>query len=215
MGRLYTRGGDRGYTQLPGGDGVPAQRVRKDSPELSALGGLDELNALLGLALAEAQRINHMRIGDSLRNVQEELLRVGAVLAAVESGAPPTLELEAQTIRKMEREIDEVCADLPALKHFILPGGFELAARLHVARAVCRRTERAAVATLGPPPATPETPADEAGAATPPHRPSHPPEPKAAGEMILTYLNRLSDLLFALARLANRDAGMNDKVWIP
>jgi len=176
---LYTRRGDNGHTDVPG------DRVRKDAPLPSALGALDELNASVGLCLSEADRISHVYIRDSLAPVRSELLTAGADLAV---GAAPG-RLAQSSVDRIERDIDAVCDDLPELKHFILPGGSELAARLHVARVVARRAERALVAAVAPAP--------------------------GADDVLLRYVNRLGDLLFALARLANRDAGDPDVPWAP
>ncbi len=177
---LHTKDGDGGFTDLPD------RRVRKDAPLPAALGALDELNATVGRCLAEANRINHVFIREALLPVQGELLAAGADLAA--AGGQPRLDPAA--VERMERDVDSIRADLPELKHFILPAGGELACRLHLARAVARRAERDVVAALDP-------------------------QPGAAPPAVLRYLNRLSDLLFALARLANRDADEPDAIWTP
>jgi cob(I)alamin adenosyltransferase len=168
MTRLYTRGGDRGETGLADGT-----RVRKDDARIQALGSLDECNAQLGLLLAQ------LDCGDPLHPMlapaQHCLFELGAALA----GAGDTLD--AADVELLERHIDQLCAALPALERFVLPGGNPLAAQAQVARAVCRRAERDLVAAA-------------AAGALP-----------AAG---LRYLNRLSDLLFAVARaLAARSGG--------
>ena len=167
---LYTKTGDGGFTSLPGAAG----RVRKDDPRFSAMGGLDELNAAVGFCLVEAGRAGDASVVDALKPVQAELFSVGA--------APPVRLDEA--VARMEKRIDAICDELPELKDFILPGGCELASRLHLARTIARRTERAVVAALNP--------ADDERSAAP---------------VALRYLNRLSDLLFVLARLANHNAG--------
>lgn len=174
MTRLYTRSGDRGDTGLADGS-----RRRKDDARIQALGSVDECNAQLGLLLA------HLAPDDPLlpllAPVQHRLFDLGATLA----GAPATLE--ASDIDALERAIDDLCAALPPLRQFVLPGGSPAAALAHVVRALCRRAERDLVAA-----ATAE---------------ALPPEPGR-------YLNRLSDLLFAVARtLAARTGG--DVVWQP
>jgi cob(I)alamin adenosyltransferase len=180
--KIYTKTGDDGTTGLIGGD-----RVRKDDARLDCYGTADELNAALGLVAVVA--------GDDLRgplaDVQAELFVIGSYLAAPENDPaaqkylPP---LDEQMIGRLEMQIDAADARLPPLKTFILPGGTELAARLHLARTVCRRAERQVV-----------------GFAM--DRPVH--------GVIVTYLNRLSDWLFTQARLANFRAGVEDVPWKP
>ena len=180
--KLYTRTGDDGTTGLIGG-----RRVAKDDLRLDAYGTVDELNAALGLAAAA------MPAGafqSRLHRVQADLFVVGSHLAAPDGGTAnvqlPALPEDAT--RRLEIEIDAAEDALPPLTSFILPGGVEAAARLHVARCACRRAERLTVA-LG----------------------RHEAVPPA----VLIYLNRLSDWLFAQARLANHDAGVADVPWHP
>jgi cob(I)alamin adenosyltransferase len=175
--RIYTRGGDRGETSL--GDG---SRVPKLDCRIAAFGTVDELNSLLGVALAadvteEARAV--------LERVQNELFDVGADIS-VPFGVADRLRVTQSQIDNLEADCDRFNADLPELKSFVLPGGSEVAARLHVARAVCRRAERDVL--------------------------------EAAGEVDLNplvpvYLNRLSDLLFILARAAN--VGGDEPLWKP
>lgn len=180
--KLYTRTGDDGSTGLIGG-----QRVSKDHIRIEAYGTVDELNASLGLAavcLSDTTRI----LAPLLTSVQNELFAVGAVLATP-PGSPyassaPTLRPE--WIARLEAEIDDATSHVPPLRQFILPGGSELAARLHLARTICRRAERLLVAL---------------------HR-LEPLQP-----VLLTYLNRLSDWLFIHARYANHLAGVPDQPW--
>ncbi len=176
--KIYTRSGDDGTTGLIGG-----QRVAKDDPRVQCYGTVDELNATLGLAAAA--------VSDELRarlvRVQHELFTVGSHLAlpeAKDSGILPLLD-EAM-VHGLEREIDEVEHRLAPLRHFILPGGTEGAARLHVARTVCRRCERLVVAFAA----------------------GHEVEP-----LVICYLNRLADWLFVMARLVNHEAGVGDVIW--
>ena len=192
---LYTRTGDKGFTLLPGPDGAGPLRVRKDDARLTALGEVDELTAAIGLCVCEAVRTEHAVIRKGLTTVQKELLRVGAVLAAVIGGRRPEVRLRRTSVARLEKQMDTIAAELPELRHFVLPGGCELAARLHLARAIARRTERAVVTMM-----------NLAGQA---HRKDSP------AAVVASYLNRLSDFLFTLARLANRDAGLEDAVWKP
>jgi cob(I)alamin adenosyltransferase len=178
--KIYTKTGDQGETGLFGGP-----RVRKDSPRIRAYGGVDELNAVVGLARS-ANRDGG--VADLLQAVQNDLFDIGAVLATPD---PDKLRGKgtfagAREIERLEREIDRMESDLPALKTFVLPGGSELAARLHLARTVCRRAEREVVALMAAEPVGPE---------------------------VLVYLNRLSDFLFVLARWANLKAGVADVPW--
>jgi len=175
--RIYTRGGDAGQTSL--GDG---SRVSKLDPRLRAFGAVDELNSCVGLALAAAPAAE---IRDVLVRVQNELFDVGASFA-VPWDREGRLRVEQGQIDHLEADCDRFNADLPELKSFVLPGGSELAARLHVARAVCRRVEREALAA------------------------AHDAE---LDPLALVYLNRLSDLLFILARAAN--AGGEEPLWKP
>jgi cob(I)alamin adenosyltransferase len=165
--RIYTRGGDMGETSL--GDG---SRVSKLDPRVAAMGDVDELNSLLGLA-------------GGLDRVQNELFDVGADLSVPLAGNEDRLRITEEAVGRLEREIDEANASLPELKSFVLPGGSERAAQLFLARAVCRRAERAVLAV---PDANPRT---------------------------AVYLNRLSDLLFVLARAANAEDGVEEPLWRP
>jgi cob(I)alamin adenosyltransferase len=161
--RIYTRGGDKGETSL--GDG---SRVSKLDPRVAAMGDVDELNSLLGLV-------------GGLDRIQNELFDLGADLS-VPFGVEDRLRITDEAVGRLEQDIDEANASLPELKSFVLPGGSERAAQLFLARAVCRRAERAVLAV-------PET------------------NPLAA-----VYLNRLSDLLFVLARAANDG---EEPLWKP
>jgi cob(I)alamin adenosyltransferase len=175
--RIYTRGGDRGETSL--GDG---SRVSKLDPRLRAFGAVDELNAVVGLALAAGQ---DAPAAEALMRVQNELFDVGADLS-VPVGVDDRLRVQQSQIDELEADCDRFNAELPELKSFVLPGGSEAAARLHVARTVCRRAEREALAAA---------------------------QEVALSPLALVYLNRLSDLLFILARAAN--AGGDEPLWEP
>lgn len=184
--KIYTRGGDRGETGLLGGDRVP-----KSDPRVEAYGSVDELNAGLGLALALDAEGTLDR--DELTRVQEDLLAIGARLAAanperaLERGTIPALD--PGRVEELERWIDRLDEQLPALDAFVLPGGSPAGAQLHVARTVCRRAERAIVDLRG--------------------------EDAELAEKVIPYVNRLSDLLFTLARSVNRRMGIPEGRWRP
>jgi cob(I)alamin adenosyltransferase len=179
--KIYTRAGDLGETSL--GDGT---RVAKTHPRVAAYGVVDELNAVLGLALTGQLR-PHARV--LLERVQNELFDLGADLSVPErEGGRERLRVAQSQIEALEHACDEFNAALEPLRSFVLPGGTEAAARLHHARTVCRRAERAVIALA----------ADE------------PVNPAA-----VAYLNRLSDLLFILARAANAEEGVPEPVWKP
>jgi cob(I)alamin adenosyltransferase len=192
--KLYKRTGDRGFTMLPAGDGKGVLRVRKDDPRLEALGAVDELGAAVGMCAVEAARVGNAAIQEALVRVQDELFRLGAVVAGVGADSRPRARLGPAAVTRMEKQIDAIWAEMGGLKHFVLPGGCELAARLHVARAAARRAERAAVTALGA----------HVGKRS-----------RAAAGTADKYLNRLSDLLFALARKATRDSGVPEATWAP
>jgi cob(I)alamin adenosyltransferase len=177
--RIYTRGGDRGETSL--GDG---SRVPKLDCRIGAFGAVDELNSQLGLVLAGDVPD---RFRPWLAKIQNDLFDVGADLS-VPFGVTDRLRVTQAAVDDLERLCDELNADLPELRSFVLPGGTEAAARLHVARAVCRRAERDALT------------ADR----------EHDINP-----LVLTYLNRLSDFLFIAARAGNAEAGRDEPLWRP
>jgi cob(I)alamin adenosyltransferase len=183
--RIYTRLGDGGDTHL--GD---MSRARKTSARVVAYGEVDELNAAVGVA-----RTHPLPPGADprLEAIQNDLFDLGADLCvpgtAAEDGegGRGRLRVDAAQVARLERWCDEWNEGLPDLTSFVLPAGSPAAAALHLARTVCRRAERAVVALADAEPVTPEA---------------------------IAYLNRLSDLLFILARLANRDAG-GDVLWTP
>jgi cob(I)alamin adenosyltransferase len=162
-------------------------RVHKDDLRVSAYGDVDELNSSLGVAREELAKDDLLAIVDRLQN---ELFNLGAELATPSvSDAPKMIPtIIAGDVERLEQEIDRLTAELPEQKHFILPGGSKAGAALHVARTVCRRAERLVVEL-----ARTEKVSVEA----------------------LAYLNRLSDLLFVMARAANLRAGGREIAWIP
>jgi cob(I)alamin adenosyltransferase len=178
--RIYTRGGDQGETSL--GDG---SRVPKLDCRIGAYGAVDELNSLLGLALAAGPP---EEVREVLARVQNELFDVGADLSVPYGVGDGRLRIDAAKIERLEELCDRFNADLPELKSFVLPGGTAAAARLHVARTTCRRAERDALTADG-----------ETG----------------INPLVLAYLNRLSDFLFIAARWANADAGRDEPLWKP
>jgi cob(I)alamin adenosyltransferase len=177
--RIYTRTGDDGSTGLYGG-----ARTSKASPRVEAYGCVDEANAAIGFARA-------VRLPPPVEAVLEEaqalLFTVGAVLASTGRAAGVTPVGDGD-VAVLERAIDALEANLAPLKTFVLPGGSEGAARLHLARTACRRAERAVVRLA---------------------------EVESVDAVVVRYLNRLSDLLFVQAREANRAAGVPDVPWSP
>jgi cob(I)alamin adenosyltransferase len=181
--RIYTRTGDDGTTSL--GD---MSRTTKNDPRLVAYADVDEANCALGVVLACDDVTDDVRA--VLLRIQNELFDVGADLCTpvVAEPAYPPLRVEPAYVERLEAEIDEYNAALPKLRSFVLPGGTPASAHLHVARTVVRRAERATWAAL-----------EQHGA--------------SMTELPATYLNRLSDLLFVLARHANLAEG--DILWLP
>ena len=185
LNRIYTRTGDDGTTGLVDGSRLPKHHAR-----MEAIGAVDEANCAIGLAMVA---LGGDPMAETLRRVQNDLFDLGADLATPlaegEDFTPSEMVLrmvESQTAW-LEAAIDEATARLEPLTSFILPGGSEAAARLHVARASARRAERSIVAMAADAPVNPSASA---------------------------YVNRLSDLLFVLARLAN-DGGRADVLWVP
>jgi len=172
--RIYTRGGDGGETSL--GDG---SRTSKLDPLVVAFGAVDELNSAVGWAQVAVQ-------DERLARIQNELFDLGADLSVPYADDDGKLRIAQAAIDRLEADCDEANAALPELKSFVLPGGSEGAARIHIARALCRRVERVVLAAAAERPVNPLAP---------------------------VYLNRLSDLLFILARAAN--AGGPEPLWLP
>ena len=178
--RIYTRGGDKGETSL--GDG---SRVPKLDCRIGAFGTVDELNAAIGLVLADSGLPERLR--EPLERIQNDLFDVGADLS-VPFGIGDRLRVDQPHVERLEQLCDEFNAELPPLKSFVLPGGTPAAARLHVARTTCRRAERDALTADGE---------------------------NGINPLVLAYLNRLSDFLFIAARWANADAGRDEPLWKP
>lgn len=164
-------------------------RVRKDHPRVEAYGTVDELNSVLGWAVSQ---VRDRTVRDRLARLQHDLFSIGAHLATPPERPgrrrPHTPDLPEARVREMEAWMDEADEELPELRAFVLPGGTAGAAALHVARTVCRRAERAVVTLSGE---------DE------------------VGETVVPYLNRLSDLLFTLARLESFRDGVSEVEWAP
>lgn len=178
--KVYTRTGDDGSTGLAGG-----KRVRKDSLRIETYGTVDETNSFIGAALAAG-------LNDALRGplgrIQNELFHVGSELATPGSGKAkrPGPRVEQKHIDALEKLMDSLSEELSPLENFVMPGGTPGAAMLHVARTVCRRAERLAVALA---------------------------RKEKIGEFVVPYLNRLSDALFVMARHENRRRGASDILW--
>lgn len=162
--------------------------ARKSEPILVALGSIDELNCQLGLCLFEARRREFVEIAEALAPLQSQLMTLSASLVHA-PGKGKTVQVDEGIVRHMEKLIDEITKALPALKNFVLPGGCELGCWLHIARTICRRAERDMVL------------ANDRQALLEP--------------VTLQYINRLSDLLFCLARLANHQSGADEDLWKP
>jgi cob(I)alamin adenosyltransferase len=181
--KVYTRRGDAGETDLFGGGRVP-----KDHLRVEAYGAVDELNAALGVAAAAS---GHADVRTLLAELQSRLFDLGAELAAPDPARRAKSALRgprAEHVAELERRIDGFEAELPPLRRFVLPGGTAASAALHLARTVCRRAERRAVALA---------------------------RTESVEPLAIRFLNRLSDLLFVLARLENRRAGLPDVEWTP
>ena len=177
MTKAYTRGGDTGETSLLGG-----AHCNKATPRVCAYGDVDELNSFLGLARALVKDAGTREL---LHEVQKKLFALGADLANPKAGKHL---IAASDVEWLETETDAIFEKLPALHAFVIPDGSLGASTLHVARAVCRRAERSAVALVG----------KEKGKVNP---------------EAIRFLNRLSSLLFVLARLENKRSAAGEEVW--
>jgi cob(I)alamin adenosyltransferase len=177
----YTRAGDKGDTGLCG----VSKRVPKNSMRVAAYGDVDELNAAIGICRTFCKDKD---ICGTLFEVQNNLFVLGSDLSVPLDAACEIKRLEAQQTNRLEEEIDEITKEIGELENFILPAGTELSARLHFARAVCRRAERLIVALS---------------------------KKEKINPADLSYINRLSSLLFVLARLANKRGKVKDTIWPP
>ena len=173
LSKIYTRTGDDGTTGL--GDG---SRTQKDSLRVEAYGTVDELNSTIGLLVAS---LSDEGLSAVLLDVQHDLFDLGGELCV------PGMELiQDRHITRLENELDRLNADLPPLKDFILPGGSLAAAQAHLARTICRRSERRVISLARQEP---------------------------VNEPVIRYLNRLSDLLFVIARTVGRASGAGEVLW--
>jgi cob(I)alamin adenosyltransferase len=179
--KIYTKTGDKGQTSLIGGTRVPKHHLRIES-----YGTVDELNSYIGL-IRDQQVSEHLQ--DLLKEIQDRLFTIGSALASdPEKSKMKIPDLHQEDIELLEKEIDTMTADLPELRHFILPGGSNAVSFCHLARCVCRRAERLCV---------------------------HLSEDSFVDEKVMVYLNRLSDYLFVLSRKLCFDNQIEENKWIP
>ena len=179
--KIYTKTGDKGFTSLIGGTRVPKYHLR-----IETYGTVDELNSYIGLV--RDQDI-HAKQKEVLKEIQDRLFTIGASLASDPGKSRMNIpDLNDSDIELLDREIDSMDQILPELKHFILPGGSTAVSFCHVARCICRRTERLAVQLS---------------------------EESFVDKNVIIYLNRLSDFLFTLARKICIDQQINENIWNP
>ena len=182
--KIYTRTGDDGSTGLVGG-----QRVAKDSIRVHAYGDVDELNSVLGWARTITEKNKSKKLLDMLATLQNELFDLGAELATPAGAEWPGMQkMPVSKAQRMEAWIDDLLTGIPELRSFVLPGGTELNASLHLARTVCRRAERNVLALS---------------------------RSEQVSPAAIIYLNRLSDLLFAMARYESHHSGTPEYLWVP
>lgn len=183
--KIYTKKGDDGKTGLLG----TSSRVSKSSARVSTYGDVDELNSVLGVVRSENK---NSKLDEILEKVQRDLFSIGSELATLtgpsDKRIPGFHRITISDVKRLEYDIDMAEEILSQLTTFILPGGTKVASFLHVARSVCRRVERGVVALR---------------------------ENDRINPDIQAYLNRLSDLLFVLARQSNSEAGIRDNQWAP
>lgn len=195
--KIYTKTGDTGETGMMGG-----KRLSKDSPRIQAQGDIDELNAMLGVCRAQHDEKFKEHASRNLEQtlvpadellqkilhvLQQEIFILGADISTPLDSQHTVPRIKKTQITQQEKWIDEMDNQLESLRHFILPGGSIMAANLHLARTVCRRTERSAV-TLS--------------------------SQEKINPLAIIYLNRLSDLLFIMARFANKMAKTGEEKWL-
>ena len=187
--RVYTRSGDGGQTSLAGG-----HRVTKDARRIEAYGTVDELNAFVGLACQTMRGLGPgypqlMRLVRTLTRIQQELFNLGGSLATrIEDLRPHQPRITEEDILRLEREMDRLNQELPGLRSFVLPGGSQINAELHICRTICRRAERLCVSLA--------------------HEEQIPSE-------ILPYLNRLGDAFFVWSRWTSHVLGLAETLWDP
>ena len=185
--KLYTKSGDDGTTGLFSG-----ARVSKDHPRIESYGTIDEFNATLGMCSATCKADNalHRRLLDIFGRLQSRMFDIGADLATPE-GANNESKIQRigeEHVQEVEKWIDEIDSANTPLTAFVMPGGTELASRLHLARTICRRAERQMI---------------------------HLSHTEPVGSSLIMYVNRVSDFLFAAARLVNKNSDVEDVLWIP
>ena len=179
--KIYTKTGDQGETSLIGGTRVPKFHLR-----IECYGTVDELNSYIGLIQCQDIDPHAQQI---LKEIQDRLFTIGSSLAAdPEKSRMKIPDLKPEDITLLEQEMDQMNEVLPELKHFVLPGGNTVVSYCHIARCICRRTERLTV---------------------------HLATESFVDNQITIYLNRLSDYLFVLARKLSFDAGADENVWLP
>jgi cob(I)alamin adenosyltransferase len=187
LNRIYTKTGDKGETALGSGE-----RVAKTHPRIKAYGTVDETNATVGIARLHTGSNEFRLLDEMLARIQNDLFDLGADLCVPESdkdlGYPP-LRVTMKQAERLEREIDELNAELQPLRSFVLPGGHPAAAYLHLARTVSRRAERLIVELAREP-------------------------QERVSEAVLAFINRLSDFFFVASRWANA-RGPGDQLWVP
>jgi len=184
--KIYTKTGDDGTTALGSG-----KRVRKNDARIEAYGTVDETNAAIGVARL-ALPLSDAAVSEMLARIQNDLFDVGADLCVPETGEPlpyTPLRVSMSQVGRLEREIDEMNAEMAPLASFVLPGGSQAAASLHLARTICRRAERAIVELMQI-------------------------EGEAVSDAVRQYMNRLSDHLFVASRYVN-GKGKTDMLWKP
>ena len=183
LNRIYTKTGDRGETHLAGG-----QRVSKDSLRIECYGTVDELNSFVGMACVSAAE-SVVELVPILKRIQHELFNLGSILATrPEDVHPRQARITSADIEQLEKEMDRMNAELPALRSFVLPGGSRLNTELHACRTICRRAERGAVSLAREEEIPVET---------------------------VQYLNRLSDAFFVWSRWVNHVLGVPEVLWEP
>jgi len=173
LSKIYTRTGDKGTTGMADGT-----RIDKDSAQVAAIGDVDELNSVIGLVICKCQQGD---VKEILITIQHDLFNLGGQLSMPESDM-----VTEERIKWLEQNLDKMNEDLPPLKEFILPGGGEASAYCHLARTVCRRTERSIVSLA---------------------------KEVEFNNNVSAYINRLSDLLFVMCRVLSRQSGESEVYW--